>query len=490
MSADETTWELPEYRDNPLISCLPPILSQAEAFKALIDHPQFDPAERNAPDHIRLHMLQRLNHYFEPLAEHLKLESRLGLMIRQGYISRNPLDGSYLKSLQNDYERRVHQDLTARRHIMSAKAQGLALIGCSGIGKTSAVERTLDLYAPQVRYHSHPFSLHQVVWLRLECPHMGSPKQLCISFFHEMDRLLGPGSTYLTQYGGSSRSVDSMMVNMSHVADLHALGVLVIDEVQHLRSARGVGPTALLNFLVTLVNQINIPVLLIGTLGAIPVLQGDFRQARRVSGIGSLVWERMQPGPTWDHFVDRLWKYQWTREFTPLTPELREILYQESQGIIDVLVKLFLLGQMRAITLRANRKRPETLSRELLLKVAEEDFKMIAPMISALKRGDKAAIAKYDDLKPLNEYVQNLFFEMGCTLEAVSVPEDPVTPSPPIPAQIDPVPRRKKRATLKPVIPDDSIRGIQARCASSGEDLLSALREAGIIRDPLLDIAG
>lgn len=174
--------------------------------------------------------------------------------------------------------------------------------------------------------------------------------------------------------------------------DLHAVGVLVIDEIQHLKQARGTGPDAMLNFLVTLVNTIGIPVIIIGTLGALPLLQGDFRQARRASGLGNLVWERMEDGAAWRHFIEKMWTYQWTREVSPLTDEIRRSLYEESQGIVDIVVKLFMLTQLRALQLNATRGRREILDTGLLKHVAAESFRVIHPMIDALKRGDRQAI--------------------------------------------------------------------------------------------------
>ncbi len=56
---------------------------------------------------------------------------------------------------------------------MESTASGFALVGVSGIGKTRSVQRILRLY-PQVIHHSEPFSLDQVAWLRLECPHKGT----------------------------------------------------------------------------------------------------------------------------------------------------------------------------------------------------------------------------------------------------------------------------------------------------------------------------
>jgi hypothetical protein len=81
-------------------------------------------------------------------------------------------------------------------------------------------------------------------------------------------------------------------------------------------------------------------------------------------------------------------------------------MYQESQGIIDIVVKLFMLGQARAMELGVTRKQPEIMNSELLQKVASDHFKIIAPMINALKSGNHYKIEKYNDLRPLENCVQ------------------------------------------------------------------------------------
>ncbi|MBT3069571.1 ATP-binding protein [Rhodomicrobium sp. Az07] len=405
--------ELPEYRENPLIAKLPLLLSPADAWRALADPPHFDASERQLPAHIRAHCIQRLGRYFEPLERHLQLEASFAALLRQGYLSRNIRTQDYIRRLQDGHERVVQKDMLAFRHPVRSTASSFALIGCSGVGKSKGIERVLELY-PQVIHHDEPFSLDQVVWVKLDCPYVGSPKQLCISFFKEIDRLLG--TRYLGKHGARRISIDEMMVHMAHVSNLHAVGVLVIDEIQHLNQARGTGPDAMLNFLVTLVNTIGIPVIIIGTLGALPLLQGDFRQARRASGLGSLVWERMEDGPAWRHFIEKMWTYQWTREVAPLTEEIRCVLYEESQGILDIVVKLFMLTQLRALQLGAMRGRPEIVDVGLLKHVAKESFRVVYPMIDALKRNDRQAIAKYHDIRPLQDHVMQAFSDATARL--------------------------------------------------------------------------
>jgi hypothetical protein len=79
------------------------------------------------------------------------------------------------------------------------------------------------------------------------------------------------------------------------------------------------------------------------------VLQSEFRQARRSSGQGALIWDRMQNDESWEIMLRAMWKYQWLQKPAPLTDELKNVLYEESQGILDIAVKLYAMAQSKAI---------------------------------------------------------------------------------------------------------------------------------------------
>lgn len=391
---------LHEYRDNQFINCLPAILSPQEAYSALINLPDHDQAERDLPAYLRCHCVLRLNRYMDPLERQLALEAAVSIAIRQGYVGRNPRSTNYIHRLQNAYERVRQGSLHASVHDVESTAAGFCVIGCSGSGKTRSFDRTLRLY-PQTIVHSGEFSLVQVPWIKLDCPTKGSPKDLCIKFFYAMDRLLG--TQHRARHGTSRNSVGDMVVHMADIADRHALGILVVDEIQNLVRARGEGQEDLLNFLVSLVNEIGIPVVVVGTPDAEPVLQEKFREARRVIGVGSDFWDPMERTASWEHFVRRMWKFQWTREITPLTDDIRDLLYDRSQGIIDIVIKLFMLAQFRAIFLGGTTGQPERLDVKLLKHVADESFRLIEPMIDALRRKDSRQLATYDDLTSLQQ---------------------------------------------------------------------------------------
>ena len=272
-------------------------------------------------------------------------------------------------------------------------ASGFTIIGVSGVGKSTAVESILSQY-PQLiehrEYHGKPLLLKQLTWLKLDCPHDGSRTELCYRFFKSVDDVIG--SDYLDQYKKSRTNIGSMLTLMQRIAQEYSLGLLVADEVQHLAQAKG-GSDAMLNFFVTLVNTIGVPVILIGTSKALPILQGQFRQARRSSGHGDLIWNRMKKERTWMVFVSSIWKYQWIRNKVPLTPEMLDMIYQETQGIIVLAVVLYVLLQEDAIITEK-----ETFGVEDIHRVSKERMALVQPMLEALRNNDQKNIDKYEDI--------------------------------------------------------------------------------------------
>ena len=79
---------------------------------------------------------------------------------------------------------------------------------------------------------------------------------------------------------------------------------------------------------------------------------------------------------------------------TTLTDEIRACWYDLSQGVLDIVVKLFVLAQLRAI---ANKKERVTVG--ILQSVYKQELKPVHPMLDALRSGDADKIVKYSDLR-------------------------------------------------------------------------------------------
>jgi hypothetical protein len=389
------TAKLSAYQGNPLIEALPPLNSFLNDSSALKGSLRCTVEDIHLNGVERAHCICRvIDDFFQPLSQHIQLHERLSLMIRGGYVGRNPETGDWAKHIQNGYERVISGDLKAIKFTdVNSTAQSMTLIGCSGNGKTTAMKQLLSLY-PQVIYHPDR-NFEQVVYLKIDCSHDGSLKELCMNFFRAMDRALGT-SNYQKQYSTSKRpSIETLLAAMAQVANSHALGVLIIDEIQHLSRSRSGGSEKMLNFFVTLVNTIGLPVILVGTPRAREIFEADMRSARRGSGLGAIFWDPMEEGREWKALTDKLWTLQWLQKRDEvLTDEIRVLWYDLSQGVLDIVVKLFVLCQLRAIATKVERITPK-----LMQQVYEDELKPVHPMLAALRSGDVEEMIKFSDLK-------------------------------------------------------------------------------------------
>lgn len=382
------------YDGNPLIEALPPIYSVSEVAKRLTYLPPFKATERELPPHLRLHLLQIALELFVPLPIHTDLEQRFSTMIRHGYVGRNPTSRQHWSDLDRRVES-MQYNLPTRPE---AAAPGFTIIGLSGAGKTTGIKRVLGQY-PQViehtEYNGRRCRMTQIVHLLMTCPHDGSVRGLCVDFFDKIDRLLGADERH--RYVASKSSVDQLLPSMARLASIHNLGVLVIDEIQHLSHSKSGGRERMLNFFVELVNRIQLPVVLVGTYAAAGVLGDEFRQIRRGCGQGDLIWDSMLNDDTWALFMETLWRHQYVRHVTPLTKELLDTLYDECQGITDFAVKMFMLAQARAIT-----SGEEKITVRCIRSIAHDSFRTAQPILRALRTKDLMALSTMKDVAPVS----------------------------------------------------------------------------------------
>jgi hypothetical protein len=403
---------------------------------------------------------------------HFELEQRFSRIIRAGYQGRNPLERGFRQEMAQRLETKTY--LTQR--LNQTRSQGFTLLGVSGIGKTTAIEAVLSLY-PQVILHNEyagqPFNHLQVVWLKLDCPHDGSVRGLCLNFFQAMDSLLE--TRYYAYYARNGRATtDEMLPAMARVSAIHSVGVLVMDEIQHLNEAYSGGASRTLNFFVQLVNTVGMPVVLVGTPKAQAILTGEFRQARRGAGQGDLVWNRMPEDAIWQLFVKTLWIYQFTRQATPLTPALSHMLYDETQGITDLAVKVYMLAQFRAMTTEK-----EKLTEAILHSVAVDSLRLAQPVLAALRSGDKLKQGQFEDIQPLDiePYLQEA---LAHAQQRQS--EQPASPQADIELpRSTPKPRRPRSSRTA----ETGLLAVHAQAKTAQTTTYGALQAAGCLRSAL-----
>lgn len=388
------------YQGIPTIEALPLIMSEDAVINKLTNLPDYDEAERNDPTEVRRHTLvsSLTKLFYQPLEEHLLIEQMISQIIRQGYIGRNPLMPGYKALIGGQYVEQFSGVPMEGQLIVppsNVSSQGGSVIGISGVGKSSAVESILSAYPQKIvhtEYKGRELDLEQLVWLKIDCPDAGSINDLCTLFFDAVDKALG--TRYYLDNVKKGRVTRSYLTEMNRIALKHQLGIFVVDEIQRLSNAKSGGAAKILDFFMLLVNTIGVPVFFIGTPAAERILPSNFQQARRVGGHGSLRWTRMEKdSEEWKLFVDAMWIYQWTRNAVPLTPQMRDALYDSCQGIAVLAVSLYEEVQMQAM-----RDLSETFGPDAFGKALEKRFFFMVPMIRALRENDEKAIRRYDDI--------------------------------------------------------------------------------------------
>lgn len=241
--------KISEYQGNPLIEALPPIRSPKDAALFMANLPAISEQERELEPYERVHCVEKIFGFVHPLDDHIDLEQRISRLIRYGYVHRNPCNSGYVEAIRRANQLyKTGEDIELNSIGSSTSTAGCFIVyGLSGVGKTTAVDRVLLSYPQLIFHHKYKdsnFTGVQVVWLKLECPFDGSPKQLCLYFFQALDSILG--TNYYRKY--YANTTDQLIASVRIVAATHHLGFLVIDEIQVLSSAKKDDAEKMLNF--------------------------------------------------------------------------------------------------------------------------------------------------------------------------------------------------------------------------------------------------
>lgn len=395
IQAHYTEFPLEEFNQNPLIQALSPLANKETIIRKLMVKPIYKEEDKYAEGVYRLHMVNRLYQLFQPLPKHLDVWNMIHSLIIQGYIARNPFDKKYKQYINETGKEIINRsfDINSRRNFRTTAGCG-TFIGYSGMGKTATINRILN-NIPQViihnEYKGQHFNQIQLVWLKLEAPSNSSLKALCLQFFMKIDEILGTNN--YKKYVSRNMSVDNMLPLISQVAHNIGLGLLVIDEIQNIKKR---GADQIMNFFVSLINT-GVNVALIGTPGAYRLFGEELRITRRLTGNSEIIYNNMEFGSEFKFLLESIWSYQWTQKFVPYNEEFAKVFYEETQGISDLMVKLIVFSQQMAIETGK-----EELSIGLIRKVAKEKFRLMKPMLDAIRSGNPHKIAKYEDIRRID----------------------------------------------------------------------------------------
>lgn len=383
--ADYRTSQNPKFVNNPLIECLEGTMDYVDFFKKVHstrpesrkDALKFDPIRREE----FLSLLK--GSFFVPSNRLYQLYKNINTTLFASYHLRNPLTKNKVVEIS-------YRDIqSAINTFEPTNSLSFSLIGVSGVGKTTAINRILSLYPKGISHSKIDCDYFvQVPFVKIECPKDSSIKDLCTYFFNDLDKTLGT-TTYSKIFGGNRATGQSMVIAMSKLVDSHKVGMLIVDEIQHLANAKSGGGENVLNFFINLSNTLKVPILIVGTPESADLFKKNLRLPRRWSSEGADKWDRVPFDEEWFSIVAHLFKYQYTENEVTLTQDWIEFLYSKSQGIIDRLVRIFVEAQKRVFALEQSQ-----ISKGIIEAIIKEKFFLEEGAIEAIRRQDKKELSR------------------------------------------------------------------------------------------------
>ncbi|KPZ71253.1 Transposon Tn7 transposition protein TnsC [Shewanella sp. P1-14-1] len=336
---------LPEHSGNALIEALPKKLTDEDLVSKLEHYPKclIKDTQKDASE--RVEYLTRLNRLRQPQLVYFDVFRAIEVAIKDGYSAKNPLSPTTMNYLHYSLEERPN--IKPRSGFFKPKGCGITIIGESGVGKTSMLEQVLSIYPDVINHQSYngmSLPLTQVVWLKVDCPDDSSVKGLCHRILDEIDRKMGIENT-------KPHSTIALLIKQIEAKMKSSfLGILVIDEMQNLNTAKAGGAERLLGFLHNLMNNLGIPILFCANPPFDKLLSKTLKAARRAESGGYFDIGLLKNSEAeWGLFVDALWELQWTNVQTPLTQDLSNSLYSLSVGNMDLAVRIFYAAQRAVI---------------------------------------------------------------------------------------------------------------------------------------------
>lgn len=217
--------------------------------------------------------------------------------------------------------------------------------------------------------------------INVQCPHDCSVKGLLLAVLSQVDMAIGTG---YTQAAIKNRaSIDSLIGTVSQVS-LNNILLIVIDECQNI--CRNKGGVNLVASMTQLINASGVSVCMVGLPETEIFFSREMQLARRSMGLS---YSALPCNEYFIRFCETLFSYQYVACPSKLTPELIELLYECSGGIIAILVSIIMEAQQIAILTGK-----EELGKETILLAYEKRLKNVQDFVKvSIKNGKQTSVS-------------------------------------------------------------------------------------------------
>ena len=318
-----------------LITKMPKMLMGQELEKAMLSLPVYDAAICHADAGTRLTALDAMTDIYVPSQMSYEIYSKVYLAMLHSLKKKQTKD-----AIQQGNQNHMRLQGLGYNSVLGG-ADSFSIIGPSGIGKSTAIAKSIALSGgDQIITTENPYA--QIIpCINVQCPHDCSVKGLLLAILSQVDVLIGTRYEHLAVKDRAS--IDNLIGTVSQIA-LNNILLIVIDECQNI--CRNKGGVNLVASMTQLINSSGVSICLVGLPETELFLGKEMQLARRSVGLS---YSALPYDEYFIQFCETLFSYQYVTHPSKLTPELIELLYECTGGIIAIVVSIIMEAQQIAI---------------------------------------------------------------------------------------------------------------------------------------------
>ena len=316
-----------------ILKCMPKMLSGQELDKKLAVLPAYDKNITRKSSTERLIALQDIYQIFVPSAMSREIYAKLYLALLRSLQKKK----SILAVRQSNENSKMVRQKSYESII--GGSDSFTIIGPSGIGKSSAVSRAVNILTEKAVLELSNTKI--IACLQVQTPADCSVKSFLLEILRKTDELLH--SRYYETALRSRSTTDMLVGSVSQVA-LNHIGLLIIDEIQNLANSKS-GKT-MLGTLTQLINNSGVSICMVGTPESAIFFEQERILARRTLGLN---YATMEYDDNFRNFCKAILSYSYVQEAIAVDEAMLLWLYNHSSGNASVVISLLHDSQEIAI---------------------------------------------------------------------------------------------------------------------------------------------
>ena len=321
--------------NNDFTNFLPEMKTGDNLISALTVLPDYNESVRLQNKAIRLVALSDVYKIYLPSSMSTEIYSKLYLALIRSM--QKKISKAAIQQRNENHKAITHQDYNG----ILGGSDSFTIIGTSGIGKSSAINRSIELLCENgIIEIDKPYS-KIIPCLVVQCPFDSSVKGLLLEILRQVDETIN--SDYYKKASKGRITTDMLIGNVSQVA-LNHIGLLIVDEIQNVVNSKN--GRNLVGMLTQLINNSGISICMVGTPECTVFFEQAMQLARRSVG---LQYQSLEYNNDFYNFCCNLFLYQYTSHKTEISDAIIRWLYEHSGGVISIVVSLIHDAQEIAI---------------------------------------------------------------------------------------------------------------------------------------------